>query len=203
MTDIHRDKDGVWRWSYEMNMWKNPTILLTVWKVFMLAGAFPILLVTGLTLFEEGLLEALQILGYMVLLVGGIVTGLVMLAYPLVALAYGGVYQVVFEMDDSGVNHIQVDSQHDRAQVLSWLTTLAGLAAGSAQAAGAGLLAASKKSSYSDFGKVKKIVFNPARNVIYLNQTLERNQVYAAQQDFEQISSYILDHCPKATVIEK
>ena len=25
--------DGVYRWSYEFNMLKNPTIIMTVWKV--------------------------------------------------------------------------------------------------------------------------------------------------------------------------
>lgn len=199
---LHQDSEGVWRWNYGMNMWKNPTLLLTVWKVLMLAGGLPVLLVTILALFEDGLSEALQVFFPMVLLVGGICTGLVLLAYPVVALAHGGSYQVVFEMDEKGVNHIQVDSQHDRAQVLAWITTMAGYAAGSAQAAGAGLLAASKKNSYSDFKKVKKIVLKPSRNVIYLNQALERNQVYAEPDSFQQVADYIIQRCPKATVVK-
>jgi hypothetical protein len=183
-------------------MWKNPTLLVTIWKVMMLAGAFPVLLVTTLTAFEDGLSEALQVFVLMVLIIGGICTTLVLLAYPIVALAYGGTYQVVFEMDEEGVNHIQVDSQHDRAQVLAWITAMAGYAAGSAQAAGAGLLAASKKSSYSDFKKVKKIVLKPSRNVIYLDQALEHNQVYAEPDSFQQVADHIIRRCPKATVVK-
>jgi hypothetical protein len=198
---IQRGQDGVWRWNYEMNMWKNPTILITVWKVMMLGGAFPVLLVTVLGLVEDGLSEALRTFGFMFLAVGAICTGLVLLAYPVVALAYGGTYQVVFEMDEKGVNHVQVNSQYDRAQVLAWLTTLAGFGAGSAQTAGAGLLAASKKNSYSEFKKVKKIVLKPSRNVIYLNQALERNQVYAEPDSFQQVADYIVKRCPKATVV--
>jgi hypothetical protein len=125
-----------------------------------------------------------------------------LLAYPIVALAYGGTYQVVFEMNEQGVNHIQVDSQHDRAQVLAWITTMAGYAAGSAQAASAGMLAASKKNSYSEFKKVRKIVLKPSRNVIYLNQVLERNQVYAEPDSFQQVADHIIQRCPKANVVK-
>ena len=59
-----------------------------------------------------------------------------------------------------------------------------------------------KKNSYSDFKKVKKIVLKPSRNVIYLNQALERNQVYAEPDSFQQVADYIIQRCPKATVVK-
>ncbi len=31
-------EDGVLRWVYEMNMWKNPTLVITIWKVLLLCA---------------------------------------------------------------------------------------------------------------------------------------------------------------------
>ncbi len=38
-------KDSVLRWVYEMNMWKNPTLVITIWKVLLIAALVPALLV--------------------------------------------------------------------------------------------------------------------------------------------------------------
>lgn len=200
---LYKGADGIIRWNYEMNMWKNPTILITVWKVLLIGGSVPILLVTILTLIEEGFAEAMSVFGMMAVIIIAIVTGLAVIAYPIVALSYGGVYQVVFEMDDVGVKHIQMDKQYDKAKVLSMITVLAGIAGGSPGTVGAGLLAGSKKSSYSKFSKVKKVVLKPGRRVIYVNQSVERNQIYAGPENFDQIAAYITDRCKKAAIVKK
>lgn len=201
--NILKGVDGVYRWTYGMSMWKNPTILITVWKVFMIGAMFPVLLVTVLTLVEEGLVDGFVIFFKMLLLMGGIMTGLVMIAYPIVAVMNGGSYQVVFELNSEGINHIQMQKQFKKNQVLAFITVLAGAASGSPQVAGAGLLAGSKESSYSDFKHVKKIVVSAKRHVIYINESLQHNQVYVAKEDFDQVKAYIVDHCKEAKVIDK
>lgn len=197
---ILKGQDGVFRWTYGMSMWKNPTILITVWKVFMIGAMFPVLLMTILTLFEEGFVEGMLIFLKMLLLMGGIMTGLVLIAYPIVAILNGGSYQVVFELDPNGIRHLQLDKQFKKNQVMAWIAVLAGVASGKPQVAGAGLLAGTKQSSYSDFNKVQKIVAKPKRHVIYVNESLQHNQVYVAKADFDQVLAYITDHCQKASV---
>ena len=32
--NITFDSDGVYRWAYELNLYKNPTILFLIWKIF-------------------------------------------------------------------------------------------------------------------------------------------------------------------------
>ncbi len=188
--------DGVYRWSYGMNMWKNPTIIITLAKVFFLAGMFPVSLVTILALFENGIQEAISAFGVMFPGMIGMVLFFLILAYPITAILNGGVYQVVFELDNKGVTHTQMRKQIKRKQIMSWITVLAGVATGNPTTAGAGLLAGSKNSSYSNFKSVKKIVAKPKRNVIYVNETLEHNQVYVASEDYEKVKLYIIDHCP-------
>ena len=44
-TEFHKGNDGVIRWIYELNMWKNPAIIITTLKVFFLASLAPGILV--------------------------------------------------------------------------------------------------------------------------------------------------------------
>lgn len=200
--NISLGNDGIYRWSYEMNMWKNPTILITLWKVFFIGGMFPVLLVTVLELFEQGFSDAVNVFIPMFLGMIGIITGLIVLAYPIAAILNGGIYQVVFELDSLGVRHIQMESQFKKNQVLAMITTLAGTLANSPSTAGAGLLAGSKSSSYSEFKQVKKIVSNQKRHVIYVNESLDHNQIYVNNEDFEAVKNYIIEHCDNAKIAE-
>lgn len=196
-------KDGRYRWTYGMSMWKNPTILITLWKVFFIGGMFPVLLVTILELFEQGVVDAVSVFVPMFLGMIGVVTAFVVVAYPIVALMSGGSYQVVFELNDKGVHHIQMQKQFKKNQVIAIITALAGAAAGSPQTIGAGLMAGSKESSYSKFENVKKIVGKPSRHVIYVNESLNHNQVYVAKEDFDQVKAYIVKHCKKVTTADQ
>jgi len=190
--------DGVLRWTYELNMWKNPTILITLIKGLSLAAAVPVLLVVVLALVENGVTESLNALSVVLPGIFGIMLGLLMIAYPLAAILNGGRYCVVFEMDDVGVKHTQMDKQFRKNKVVAMLTVLAGIASGKPQIAGAGLLAGSKRSSYSKFAKVKKIVSKPRRHVIYVNESLNRNQIYADDKIYGLIEKHITSKCPKA-----
>lgn len=198
---IIKGQDGVLRWVYEMNMWKNPTLLITIWKVLLLAAFVPATLIFFLSL-GDGTGSALLTFIKIYAMVAVIVTGLMLLAYPLVAILNGGIYSVVFEMDEKGVKHIQMQKQFKKNQILSLVTVLAGLAAGNVQTASAGILAGTKQSSYSQFSKVKSLTVNTKRKVIYLNETVSRNQVYAYPEDFAFVTAYILSRCKDADMKE-
>ncbi len=204
-TNILRGTDGVLRWVYEMSMWRNPTLIITIWKVILIGALAPALLVFFLSLGDgDGFLAALWIAVKIMGLVALIVTALLWLvAYPLVALLNGGRYCVVFEMDDTSVKHIQMQKQFKENQVLAMVTVLAGLVAGNVQTAGAGLLAGSKQSTVSQFTAVKSVVVHQKRHVIYVNENLSYNQVYASSADFDFVCDYILSRCKKAKVSYK
>lgn len=195
-------EDGILRWVYEMNMWKNPTLVLTIWKVLLLAAFAPALLLFFLTLGEgigPAFLAFVKIMG----IVAGIVTGLMLLAYPLVAVINGGKYCVMFEMDDACIKHIQMQKQYNKSQVLAFAVTLAGAMTGNMQVAGAGMLAGSKQSALSRFENVRSITVNEKRHVIYVNEKLLHNQVYADSADFAFVRDAIINRCKKAKVIYK
>jgi hypothetical protein len=195
-------EDGVMRWVYEMNMWKNPTLVITIWKVLMLAALAPALLVFFLNL-GDGIGSAFLALVKILVIVAGIVTGLMLLAYPLVAIMNGGIYCVIFEMDDKSVKHIQMQKQFKKSQILAMIVSIAGVITGNIQATAAGMLAGSKQSTLSSFENVNSITVNEKRHVIYVNEKLTKNQVYADTGDFAFISNTIIGRCKKAKVIYK
>ena len=199
--NVVRDQNGNLSWVYEFSFWKNPSILLTAWKVMMLACLAPGLLMFFLSL-GDGLFEAFKTSLMVFGIAAGAITVLLAIAYPLLALMYGGKYCVLFKMDDQGVDHIQLKKQFQKAQALGFLTLLMGLAGNNFSAAGAGLMSATRQSMHTTFSKVKSVKINESRHTIYLNETLNHNQVYAEPEDFSLVKDYILSHCPKNAKIK-
>jgi hypothetical protein len=194
--NIVKDQNGTLTWVYELSFWKNPVILITVAKVLMLSLAMPVVLAFVLGL-ENGIAEAGTLALTVLAICGAILGVLLVVAYLVIGIIYGGKYQVLFKMDDKGVHHIQLKKQYDRAKAMGLLTALAGLAGGNLTAAGAGLLAASRQSMYTRFSEVRSIRFSPKRDTIYLNGSLSRNQVYAPIEDLPLVRDHILSRCRK------
>ena len=201
--NITKNSTGSYSWMYEFSLWKNPAVLITAFKVSLIALMVPVLLMFFLTL-GDGIGEAFKLL-FSMLGIGAVLMLVLMIAgYVMLSIAYGGKYYVLFKMDKKGVNHIQLDKQHKKAQALGFLTALIGLSSGNISAAGAGLLGASRKSLYTNFKKVSSVKFSPRMNTIYLNESLNKNQIYAEKEDYLFIKEFILENCPKnIKIIEK
>ena len=189
--------DGKYRWSYELNLFKNPTVIILVWKIFFFI-CLGLLILTSIfrlgesDFFFAGLLSQLKVFGIML----AIMTGLTLLGYLVYAAINGGKYCVLFEMDEEGVCHTQMTKQVKKAEMISFLTVLAGLASKNLTTVGAGLNASAKTSMYSEFAKVKKVKSYKRRGLIKVNMTFEKNQVYTSKADFDFVNNYILEHCP-------
>lgn len=196
--NIYLCPDNKYRWAYELNMLKNPVILFTVLKifgiVFLVITAFQFLL----AVFDgDGYLFTPQFL-----IIPGIFIGLSLLGYFILACLYGFKYMVLFEMDDEGITHRQMPGQFKKAEAMGWLTAAAGIVTGNMSAAGAGLLASCKESSHSGFDNVKKVVNKRHFDAIMVNETIERNQVYAGKEDFDFVWQYITSRCIKAKIVK-
>jgi len=195
-TNILRCSDGKYRWIYNLDLLKNPTIFLLVWKIFacILAGIFVFTTVVDAISwpgeFLASLLNSLRVFGWLFL---GM-TVLVAISCLIYAAMMGGRYSVLFEMDEDGINHKQMEYQKKKAEQLSALTVLAGLAAGNATTVGVGLNAG-RSEMYSDWGSVRRVKCYPRRGLIKVNGVLRRNQVYAAPEDFDFVRDFILSHC--------
>ncbi len=194
--------DGKYRWVYEFHMLHNPVLLITVMKVLCLSFGIVLAFMAVLQLFEDGIGSFADSWGFYggFLILLAVICGIGVIAYLILSAVYGWKYVVIFTMDEAGIEHRQMPRQLEKAQALGWLTALAGLAAGSLSTAGAGMLAASRSTSYSEFGSVKKVKAARLFQVIYVNQLLAHNQVYAEPEDFDFVWNFIVQHCPTAKI---
>jgi len=194
MGSVTRGEDGVYRWIFKKNLYKDPSVLFTIWKIFgfIILGIWIFVLLISLGDYRflwEGFLRlslVFALLGVGMMLFSSI-------GYLLYALIMGGYYCVEFEMDEAGVLHRQLSEQAKKAKALGVATAIAGAAAGRPGTAGAGVLSASRTESYTRFDSVRSVKLTPKHGIIRLNEPLNKNQVYANPEDFAFIVEFIRD----------
>ena len=200
--NIYLCPDGKYRWIYEFEMLKNPSILITVWKVlalsFGIVMAFTLLvtLISGDFKYWNAEDAFGFFRGFLLLLVFMMALGVV--AYFIIAAIYGWKYMVLFTMDKDGVEHRQMVKQFEKAQAIGWLTAAAGALSGNIGRVGTGILTATRTSSISVFANVRTVRSVRRRHTVYVNQLLFRNQVYANDEDFDFVRDFIIRHCTNA-----
>ena len=195
--NIKKGDDGTYRWVYEFNMMKNPIILLSLQKMFLfiLVGMW---VVFGIFKIEkEGLVGAFVAQTKELLIPAVVLFVLSILGYVLLACIYGWKYCVLFEMNETGIRHIQMKKEYKKAQALGWLTSMMGIVAGKPGMVGTGLLAATKNEQTTEFRIVKRMRAFRAFHTIKLDGLLNHNQIYAQPEDYEFVLDYISSRIPK------
>ena len=192
------DRGGKYRWIYEVPMLKSFFLLMEVWKVLGISAFLVFIFMSLIDLISgqgfAGILFSLE----MCLLLVGIFLVLSLPAYYIVTKANNGKYTVLFEMDDKGIDYIQIKTE--KAKALEVLTMFAGSASHNNTVLGAGALAAAGGSLHSTFANVKYIKAVPAENLIRVNGTLIHNQVYTDAENFDFVYDFIVSHCPDADI---
>ncbi len=191
---LQMNAEGKYVWVYELPMQKSFFLLFEVWKVLGIGAAAVIILLAVINLIDgSGIGGMVAAIG-----TGAVCFALLMLlsipAYYIVTRANNGMYTVLFEMDEAGVDHIQLKT--DKAKALEALTVFAGMRTGSRTTAGAGVLSAAGGTLYSAFSNVKSVRAVRGKNLIILKGKLIRNQVYADDENFDFVLDYIVRHCP-------
>ncbi|WP_156000753.1 hypothetical protein [Thioalkalivibrio sp. ALJT] len=193
-----------YRWLHDVSLWRDTVIPLMLFRLILLAALIPALLLLVIETLEGSFLRGLQAFGQVYLIVASIMLGLFIIAYPLYVLVSGGRYSILFEMDDKGIDHIEMPSRGvKRTDLLARVGFLAGLASGNPSASGASLLALSRKRMHTPFNRVRKVVVYERKGVVKLiARNMTRNLIYAQPADFKLIKDLLLERCPrKATVI--
>ena len=197
-------EDGKYRWTFEVNMLKNPSFILVLLKIFGVLFSIPFL-VSVIRLAAEGTLQKVWHESIwsgsnpkIWLFLMAVLLGILLVSYLIVAWMYGGKYIAHFTLDEECVVHEQEPAQLKRAQKLNLLTVLVGILAKRPSTVGAGMLAASRTSSTSIFANVRRVKSRRAWHLIKVNQLLDRNQVFVPDEDFDFVLNFIKSHCPRA-----
>lgn len=197
---MSKKKESVYTWSYKLNLLKNPTILLLLFKIFGGIILCFMLISFIIELFDShNYLDTLKFGGIMAALMGC----LCILGYFVYACIMGFTYNVKFVMDENGILHQQEAKQAKKAEKIADLTTIAGALSGNLTVTGIGLSSARKTSMYTSFKGVKKLKAVKKRGLIKLDAPFNHNQVYCNLEDFDFIWNYIKDKCTNAKIKEK
>ena len=200
-NNIQKGKDGKYRWVYEVHLLKNYAILWEVYRMLAITCFICLFIIGCIGVCSDGLdaLKMFKINLTTILIIVGVVAALGFLGYFLYAAICGWKYVVRFTMDEKQIIHEQTPMQAKKAKTISLLTVLAGLMAKRPGVVGAGMLAA-RTSSISVFSSVKRIIGNKRKNLIKVNETISRNQIYVDSDDFDFVYNFICEHCPNAKI---
>ena len=202
-SEIVECRGGVRRWLYSLNLLKNPTVMLMIWKVFGILFAVIWVIVVLLRLKQpEFLWSGFLTMTRDFVLVLAIVFFFAALAYYIYALLLGGKLYVLMEMDEEGVRHTQVPKHYKKEQILGSIAHIDADAEQPVPAA-VGIMATAKTSMYCEFAKIKMVEIEPKRDRIKITQALGKNQLFAAPQDFEYVTQYVLARIPETAKIKK
>lgn len=190
--------DGKYRWTYEVNLYTNAAILSDLLKVMTLSCGIVYAMMAVFHVYDGFDAEVFWSItqGFFWITVG--MWGLSLIGYLVYALFNGGRYAAMFEMDEEGVIHCQMEKQMKRNQVMALITGLVGVATGKPTVTGNALLAATRNATESSFRNVRQVKPVRRRHLIKVNERLMHNRVYVEDpEDFEFVLDYIRQRCPK------
>ncbi|MBR3730801.1 MAG: hypothetical protein IKN08_07815 [Bacteroidales bacterium] len=188
--------DGKYRWSYEVNLWRNPSIFLDLMKVFGVIMLGMWLLVAIIVPLFDGHLRWHRVVDTSGTFIGVLIAVLVLflIGYVISGFVSGGRYAAYFVMDEETITHQQMDKGVKRTQLIAAINMMADDDMGSAA-----LLAAAHSPFITPYRRVRKIKTHRRRHLIKVDELLTKNRIYVEDpEDYEFVLRYISERCPKA-----
>ena len=189
-------EDGVYRWSYDMNMWRNRFMLKHVLKI--LSAMCALLSFTMLAAFGPGRLTPLG-LALVFALPAGALFAMTLLIYFICAMATRGNYHLRFEMDERTIALIPSTATKQRNHSLATIARIAGMAAGQRNKAyrvssTLGAVGSAGKTAFADVTRIRQY---PDDDVIDLREWFGMNQIYVPKEDYAFVRDFMLARIPE------
>jgi hypothetical protein len=178
--------DGKLRWSYTLNLWRQPFMLYTALGATSGVAASFGLLVCFVRMGMDGFASAA------VLLIMG-------LSYLILCLLYKGKYTMQFEMDEAGILHTEALGQQKKSRRLGVSAAIVCTATGYS---GAMRLVAEGQGFYSRFAQVRVVKAVKKQNLIRLSGGFAPNRIYASPEQFDFVWKCIIIRSPKGKMYE-
>ena len=186
-----------YRWTYEMSLFKNPTVFVATAKAIGIAVAITILIIGLISLFADGFsADSFRFIGEVALVLAGIFAVLLVLGYLLYAAIMGGYYIVDFTMDEKTLVTTQSPKQAKKAENIGFAAMLMGLLSHNRGAVSAGYAASSRMTTTVEFDTVKKVVVDKKHSVIKI-RSFGWDHAYADGADFDFVADWIRSHIPE------
>lgn len=200
-------EDGVYRWHYDMDMWKNRYFILRLMRILALSLGLPTLFVAAMALknarylLEQGVARE-KLTDYLhgdlisLYVIGGIWLGCLLLAlivYAVAALAMRGTWRQCFQMDETSVALVPNPKTMATMQNLGTAMSILSLAAG--KGADAVRLNRSihnaENSGVSWFESVHKVKPMEKYDIVGVRGLILMNPIYVPREDFDFVRDFI------------
>ena len=186
-----------YRWTYEMSLFKNPTIFIATAKAIGIAVAITVFIIGLISLIADGFsADSFRFLGELTLILVGIFAVLLVLGYLLYAAIMGGYYVVNFTMDEKTVVLSQSAKQAKKAENIGTAAMIMGAITHNRGAVSAGYNSAIRSTTTTEFSHVKKVVADKKHSVIKI-RSIGWDHVYADGEDFDFVAGWIRSHVPE------
>lgn len=190
--------DGKYRWTYEVNLYKNMTIFYDLMKVMGISFGFVGLVGLLATFYHGTDWESFVSLSVGFFWVGVFLFFLSLIGYWIWVRVSGGRYAALFVMDEESVTHIQMPETVKRGQLIGAIGSIFGGGASSSTTTAASLLAASINAWKTEFKDVRRVIPKRRRCLIKVNELLTKNRVFVEnEEDYEFVLDYISQRCPR------
>ena len=194
-TRVQLCPDGKYRWTYDLNLVKNPTVFIDLIKVFSVITFCFWLLMVSVSLIKSGhryRLDEFLIGTKTILLVYAIMVFICIISYIVVIRINHGYYHLKFIMDEEGITYQQLESTTKKGERIAAAAVI--LDTDNAAAA----LAAIQYEWTARYPKVRSVKTRRRRHLIKVNEILTKNRIYVDNpEDYEFVLHYVRDRCPK------
>lgn len=191
-------KDGKYRWMYTLHLLKNPSILFDILSVLAMSEVIVLLFMLLLDTIDNGInMAMIKDLFNMFIIVTGVILTISFISYLIYAALNGWSYVALFEMDEEGVIHHQMGKSVKTANLIGWISILAGITASVPGNVGRGITSATRNSIFSTYANVRKVKANRKSNLIKVHGLYIRNRIYVQPEDFDFVYEYIRLRCPR------
>lgn len=186
--------DGKYRWVYCFNLFTNPARLFGLWgvalRVFLVVWIFVMVVSVGSYGFKLSGLWAITIA--FIPWLGALMAG-ILLVYLIWAIALGGKYCLLYELDDRAICCTRLRREYSCKDISEMIDSYVSGESDGAQLYYAAELAV--ESVYSDFRAVRVISANESRGLIKLRGLHARNRIFTKGGDFALILGTISGNC--------
>ena len=206
-------EDGVYRWAYDLEMWRNRYLLKLIMKILLLLLGVPTLLVLAMLVNTLIRLRGQGISGdrfmffirddlIVLAVVGGLLVGMILLTlliYIIAAVVVHGKYHLCYQMDESAVALVRDPRKMDALNTFGTVVAVVGLAIGKpgdAMRIGS-TLAVANNTGTSRFESTRRVKILPERDLLDLREWFGMNQIYVPGEDYGFVKDFILERIPQ------
>lgn len=184
---VRLNKDGVYRWYYDVDMRKNPHMLQTLMTVMAIIGT----IIAGI-LAAVLLIDKIMAPGTVVLIVLGIyalVFGIGFLSYLPFYLMQHGVSRYSYEMNADGIFLHMYKAEQIAGSFANIVDVASSVTGHSVRN-----MRPPEDNGYTAFKSIRKIILDPEKDAIYIRTLLVHNYAYVCKEDYEFVKNYFLTH---------